>query len=206
VQGINRDGTQCAISIDQIDPSPEDGFVSAETSFFPGSKPERGAFFSTKPLPIKFIKPQRTTLGKSIDNQLRDYTKKLWTDHLPERPQEEQPKGFTLGAPIVEQVESEPNFLIVLYPVKTEEKDGSHDNRGSMFFIYSIPDHRIVLAEFGHPEWSPGSSVLIIKPELYFRLEGNSTVYFIGIHQGGWEEWGHAIYELKTGRKVLICY
>jgi len=61
-----------------------------------------------------------------------------------------------------------PDILTVLYPMYIDEGKGDHDDRGTMFFIYSVADHRIVLGEFGHGEWSFESSVLTIKTRHLF--------------------------------------
>lgn len=130
----------------------------------------------------------------------------------PERTDDERPSRFTLKRPIVESVRELPGVIIVRFPMDIEEDnlngDGRivHDDRGQMFFIYSTTASRIIREEFGHPEWSPGSTVRTIKPWMYFKLETDNAVFFIGENTSGWESSKVALFDLQTGREVLTCW
>ncbi len=81
-----------------------------------------------------------------------------------------------------------------------------HDDRGQMFFIYSTSARRIIRAEFGHPEWSPGSTVRTIKPAMYFQVGSAGPVFFVGKNASGWEASEYGLFDLKTGRELLGCW
>lgn len=182
------------------------GLYSIEIDFAKGM-PTDGTLLSTAPLPIRVLRTHSSVLPKSVDQQLRDRAEELWQKHLTELPPapEAMPSAFRLGSPKVDVVDEVRSHLIVQYPVEFVVGE-SKDTRASFFFIYSLTDKRVIRGVFGHPEWARGSSVLTIKPEIYFTLKGGSRVFFVGTHEGGWEEWGHALFDLRTGRDLLFCY
>jgi hypothetical protein len=186
--GIDRKGRPVSARIEQTNPAPDLGEYSVNLSY-PNGSLRQDALFGTKVLPIRILRRESASLSPDIDLKLRDRANQLWLHHLSERALDERNARFTLGSPNVERVASAPELLVVQFPVDMEEPGGSHDDRGSMFFIYSRTEHRIIRGEFGHPEWAPGSSVLTIKPEFYFRMGTNASIFFVGVHQGGWEDW-----------------
>jgi hypothetical protein len=183
------------------------GVYSIEVDFAKGV-PKGGALLSTAPLPTRGLRPRTAVLPQSVNQQLQNHARELWQKHLKELSplaREETPSAFRLGPPKVEVVDEEPTQLVVQYPAEFMLGEGKFDDIW-IFFLYSLTDKRIVRSEFGHPEWSNGSTVLTIKPEIYFTVKGNPRIFFVGTYQGGWEEWGHAIYDLRTGRDLIFCY
>jgi hypothetical protein len=97
-------------------------------------------------------------------------------------------------------------YLSVVYRVIVNWSGGgtTPDDRGSVFFIFSESEQKIVFETFGHPEWnSSREGVRTIQPELYFKVGSDSRTYFVGVDNGGWESHGWGIFEFPSGRRVL---
>jgi hypothetical protein len=203
--GIDLGGKPAQIAVERVEPEPDLEHFSVEVKYIKGTS-KTGVLFGTSALPIRLLHSLSTFLSADIESALSEDAMRLWVKHLPERADDEQPKSFQFRKPTVTQFQEAPEIITVYYPVDIEEQDGAHDDRGSFFFIYSRTDRRVVYSEFGHPEWSPGATTLIIKPEMYFRMGSKPDLYLLGEHQGGWEDWGHAIFNLRTGKTVLYCY
>jgi len=101
---------------------------------------------------------------------------------------------------------------IIRMPASCVEEGTKHefehiDNRASVFFIYSVPDRKIIFGSFGHPEWDPRAiGVVTVKPLIYFQILGDSSIYFLGEHSLAWEHYGYAIFNLKLGKIHLKSY
>jgi hypothetical protein len=199
--GLTGNGKPARVVISRINPYPDFGDFSVGVTVLDDVTSRDGVIFSAASLPFRILTAEPATLDGRAEAQLQERALELWDRAVQERKVNERPARFTLGHPRVRRVAEMPEFLTVLYPV---EMDGDH--RGSMFFIYSTRDHRLVRAEFGHPDWLPGSSVLSIRPEFFFSLPASSEVYFVANRVDPWYEWGHAIFNLRSGREVLMCY
>src|SRR5689334_9483780 len=85
-------------------------------------------------------------------------------------------------------------------------KKGRHvaDGRGSVFFLYSPPDRRIVFSNFGHPEWSPTSEhVFAMSPRFFFSIDGDPHVYLLCVYYRAWESMGKwVVVDAQTGRPL----
>ena len=62
------------------------------------------ALVATRSLGLAFLKRESTTLDAGTLSALQTRAEVLWTKHIQERAADEQPKGFRLGAPVVERV------------------------------------------------------------------------------------------------------
>jgi len=214
LSGVDRQGHKLRAIVESTNPdSIQDlGMVTLEARIQGDTMLSGGVLLSTRPLTIRILRSEPARLAPAVDTLLRKRANQLWLKHLPELSADERPSRYTLKSPIVERIESVPGLLTITYPMDIEDDnlngDGQivHDDRGSMFFIYSEADRKVVLGEFGHPEWSPGSTVWTIKPELFFRIGTGSDVFFVGPSQGGWESTEYGIFDLRTGREVLRCY
>jgi hypothetical protein len=218
LDGIDMKGNRIKGRIVSSDPEAVNdiGGITLSAEIIRGPR-NKGAILFTSPLAIRILKREPAKLSASIDSILRGKAQKLWTKHLPERYPEEQPSGFALKAPLVEHIEGAEGILTVLYPMDIRSwtirsqngeivsREPEHDDRGSMFFIYSIRDKKIILAEFGHPEWSSGSTVRTVKPNVYFQIGNNPEIFFIGEDNGGWESLGHSLFNLRTGQEIMPC-
>jgi len=60
----------------------------------------------------------------------------------------------------------------------------------NVFYLFSRGSIALFWGEFGHGEWSFESSVLTIKPEIYFRIGNSPEVFFVGLNERGWEDSG----------------
>jgi len=85
-------------------------------------------------------------------------------------------------------------------------KKGRHvaDDRGSVFFLYSPTDRRIVFSNFGHPEWSPTSEhVFAMSPRFFFSIDGDPHVYLLCVYYRAWESMGKwVVVDAQTGRPL----
>jgi hypothetical protein len=165
------------------------------------------ALLSKPQISIHLLRPKKTRLAADIDKRLRDAIDVLFRRHLAARAPDERPSAVEIGAPTVETLSEAPDLLLIRYPLELIETDGARDDRAQAFFLFSLPEMRVIRGEFGHPEWASRSEVLTIEPEMYFRLAGRDRLFFIGLHRGGWEDLsGRAVYDLRTGRELLLCY
>src|SRR5262245_22494241 len=214
LSGVDRQGQKLRANVESTNPDSihELGVVTLVARIQEDTMLSGGVLLSTRLLTIRILQPEPARLAPAVDILLRKRANQLWLKHLPERPADERPSRYTLKSPIVERIESVPGLLTITYPMDIEEDnlngDGQivHDDRGSIFFIYSEADRKVVRGEFGHPEWSPSSTVWTIKPELFFRIGTGSDVFFVGPSHGGWESIENGIFDLRTGREVLRCY
>jgi hypothetical protein len=212
--GITPDGQKLQTTVNSIDPKAinELGIPTLTVDIPDVSVLRGGALLMTSEMPLRVLRPQTTRLNSTIEKLLRVHAQQLWNRHLPERTADERPSRFTLKRAIVESVKELPGVIVVRFPMDIVEdnlnRDGRavHDDRGQMFFIYSTTDRRIIREEFGHPEWSPGSTVRKIKPWLYFKPGTDNSVLFVGQNTSGWESSEVGLFDLQTGREVLTCW
>src|SRR5262249_30155965 len=135
-----------------------------------------GAWLMTSAFPLKILPRRPAHLDAAAKSLLRAHAAELWNRHLSERPPDERPVRFRLRNPIVERVDALPGVITVRIPLDIEERNPKggksrpiRDERGQMFFVYSTATRRIIREEFGHPEWSPHSTVRTIKPWMYLQ-------------------------------------
>ena len=206
--GYDDAGYPIRVIVFNTDPATDQlGFYTIDVDFEIGTQRNIG-LFGTKALPINVLQYPLTHLAPEIDQELRAEADRLWAKHLLERLADDtRPLEYRLLPPKVTRIEQ---MLSVLYPmeiyVASEEVVMGNDDRGSMFFFYSLMDQKIVRGEFGHPEWSPGSTVLTIIPKFYFSIADDHERYVLARYSGGWEDHGNAILDVRTGRALLICY
>ncbi len=173
-----------------------------------GNRPAGLAMFLRPGRNVSILRPQRrSVLAVEIDRRLRAKLRDLWSVHLSERIPEMRPGGYEVRSTIVESLRSEPGILAIQYSLELTYPDTADRGFATAFFLYSTTEGRILRSAFGHPEWSNGSSVLTIRPQIYFRVGGDKRTYFLGEHFGGWEDSStYAIYDFRTGRDLLLCY
>jgi hypothetical protein len=76
------------------------------------------------------------------------------------------------------------------------------DPRGSFYFVIRASTGAILSASFGHPEWSPNSSLVQIRPYLFFRVGSDRRTFLLAQHELAWEDYsgGWAILDAASGR------
>jgi hypothetical protein len=207
LSGIDSRNRRTRASVSAIHTLPELGESSLKLTGTARWQDGVVAVLTKPPLPIRLLHSKRIHLAQDIDILLRREIDGLIAKHLPERVAAERPSRFEVGRPIAESLSEAPDIVLVKYPLALIGHAGERDDRAQAFFHISVSGKRVVRAAFGHAEWAFASSVLTIWPEMYFRVAGEESIYFVGLHQGGWEDaFGRAIYDLRTGKEVLICY
>lgn len=90
----------------------------------------------------------------------------------------------------------------ITYRVQLAKGGKVSDDRGMTFFLYDQRAGRILLQNFGHPEWSPrADSVFAIYPEAFFTVEGDPHTYLVAAISGAWESRGDwVMIDATTGR------
>jgi len=199
-------GKEVSVRIDSVNPEAE-YYEEVLTVSYPGIKrpPGLSLFTTDSSVRIQPVPHRPASLTREQDSVLTARFRAIWDQALREREPEDTLALYNLATPQVHDIGS---VLTVLYPVIITWPGRYRDDRGSAFFIYSKSEGKIVFDSFGHPEWAPvdSSVMLMVRPALYFRVGTDSTVYFFGDHQGGWESAGMAIHELKSGRVILHNY
>ena len=188
LKGINNEGGFVEAIVDKTNPENlgQLGFYSMHVWMRNGANSRR-ALVATQNLDFQILNHEPEELDDRDEAILNERANELWKKHLNELPEKYRPSGYILKTPIVQRVEGAPNILTIRYPMNIYDKSEKGDDRGQMFFIYSQSTHSIIRSEFGHPEWSPGSSVLTIRPHFYFRIGKTSPVMFVGDCKLGWE-------------------
>jgi hypothetical protein len=207
LRGVDANGHSVVVSAGAIRVVEDLGEYSIDLAPI-GNRPAGLAMFLSPGRKLSILRPQRqSVLAPEIDRQLRAKLQDLWRAHLPERIPEMRPSRYEVRGTIVESLRSEPGILAIQYSLELSYPDSADRGSATAFFLYSTADGRIVRASFGHPEWSNGSTVLTIRPQIYFRVGRDKKTYFLGEHFGGWEDAStYAIYDLRTGRDLLLCY
>lgn len=212
--GVTPAAQRVEARVDRVDPGATNT-LGAPTLVIrvPPRPPLRdGAWLMTSALPLRVLPRRPARLDAATKSLLRARARELWNRHLPERAPDERPIRFKLRNPIVERVDELPGVITVRYPMDIEEHNPKskgrtiHDERGQMFFVYSTATHKIIREEFGHPEWSPQSTVRTIKPWMYLQAGTGGGVFFVGPNTAGWESDEVALFDLRTGRDVLTCW
>jgi hypothetical protein len=177
--------------------------------------------FWTPNIRVKFLEPFDVKLDEDAVKQIQDEALRLWKEALEELPGDDEMRTLSrieLLAPTIQKVEGVQEAVTVLIPtlIKTRasfvEEGAKHefeyvDNTASVFFIYSVSEKKIIFGSFGHPEWDPHAiRVVTVKPLIYFRIQGDPSVYFLGEHSLAWEHNGYAIFNLKLGKVLLRSY
>ena len=204
--GVDRRGRTIRAQVESADAGGIEDIGGRSVSVrVQGTAPSDGILLSTVPISIRVLRREQAQLSAAAEALLQKRANELWLAHLPEREPDERPSAYTLKRSRVERIEGAPGLLVVAYEMAISREPG-RDDRGSVFFIYSVADGKVVRSQFGHPEWEFDSTVVAIRPKLYFRLGTSSDIYFVAVTEGGWESYRHGIYDLRTGREVLQCY
>lgn len=169
-----------------------------------------GVLFGPRGAPIELVTAAHPGLPRDVDRALRREGEVLVADAIDGLIAMDRPKSYSTMAPSVWKVPGI-DSLAVVYPLDflSAYDDGSgtnHDKHGVLFFLYSLKRHRVVRSDFGHPDWKIAGHVLTIKPEFFFRLRQGTDTYLLAHRYGGNEDWGHAIYNMRTGEEALYCY
>ena len=147
------------------------------------------------------VRPEQATevhLEPALRNLLERRGKELWSAGIPEvDPQEDRPTGAHFGLRRDQSVAGAPGMIVSWWQVILSRPSGD-DPRGSLFFISSVADRKILYATFGHPEWSPVSDLIGVRPYIYFRIEGEPSVYCLTTYEGAWESSGMALFDISA--------
>jgi hypothetical protein len=204
--GIDGAGHGASAVVSRVNPEDDgEGAIFLQVRTETATPQYLPVLLASSPLPLEWLKAESVPLEPEIAESLRKRADELWQKHLPERGGGPEGK-YELGAPAVQRIDGAPGLLAVVYPVVVHDSDDSTDDRASFFFIWSETSHSVVRGEFGHPEWSSESTVKIIKPQIYFRIGAGGEPLFAGVSQGGWEDDGTGIFDLRTGRELVHCH
>lgn len=204
--GVDQNGRKRSAVVQKIEPRPELGFFAVELGK-DGWGDATVALLGQRQIPMRLLKHRRGSLPAGLDMKLRDEVKVLLAKHRKELPPGSRSELDNVLEPEVISLREAPRVLLVRYPLSLVDEGGSLDKSAQAFFLVDLPTQRIIRGEFGHPEWSSGSTVLKIVPEMFFRLAGSPRIYFLAAYATGWEDVGrHAIFDLATGQEVLHCY
>ena len=183
--------------------------------------PISGSLFWTPNIKVKFLKSFDVKLDEAALKQIQNEALRLWKEALEELPEDDEMRTLSrmeLLAPTIQKVEGVEEVVTVLMPtlIKMQaayvEKGVKHEfehvnDTTSVFFIYSVSERKIVFGSLGNPGWDwQEIRMVTVKPFIYFRILGDSSVYFLGEHSLGWEHHGYAIFNLKLGRVLLLSY
>ena len=207
VWGHGEAGQDVRIRVDSIHPRADYYAPVLDLSIHGANKLEGAALFTSAPLSITVLKKATAAVPPELDSLLRIRAETLWARAVEELAPDDRDLRYVLRNPTAIRVEAAPGYLVVRYGMDIKWGARRLDDRGLMFFIVDH-EHRIILSRFGHPEWAPvdDSIVLTVDPRIFFQIEGDPRVYFAGIHESGWEDFGWAIYDLRTGKTLLQSY
>jgi len=211
--GVTPAGQRFQTTVDRVDPGATNTAGAPSLVVRVPARPalHEGALLMTSSFPLRVLQRRQAHLDAATRSALRARAGELWNRHVSERPENDRPMRYKLKSPIVERLQELPGVIIVRFPVDIEERNprgkgrSIHDDRGQMFFIYSTADRRIIREAFGHPEWSPRSTVRTIKPWMYLQAGTGNGVFFVGQNSSG-EADEVALFDLRTGRDVLTCW
>jgi len=162
--------------------------------------------FWTGPAVVRAVQTTPVRLDSALTAVLEHRGRELWLAALTELDPSDRPDAFRLGVRRDERIAGAPGILVSWWQVILEHGSGGDDARGSLFFIYSEVERKILYATFGHPEWTPGSHLIRVRPYVYFRLDDNPTVYCLTEYGGAWESSGMAVFDVGAARPVLLSH
>ena len=143
--------------------------------------------------------PQRSVaVSPSLETTLRGRADSLWRLAVRDLPADDQQLRYHIGHQYASQVDAKPGIIYVWKQAITSRDD----ERGSFFFVVDARADSIVLARFGHPEWSPRSTLIRIRPRLFFTMPGDPRVFMLAEHSGGWESSGWAVVDASDGHVI----
>ena len=158
--------------------------------------------FWTGPASLRAVAPTPVVLEPATLATLERRGRELWSAALTELRESERPTSMRFG---VRRNEAIAGVIVSWWQVILDRNgDGREDPRGSLFFIYSDAEHRILHASFGHPEWGPRSNLVEVGPYIYFRIDGNPTVFCLTEYGGAWWSFGAAVFDVAAARMVAV--
>ena len=139
-------------------------------------------------------------LDSSLVIVLRRAADSLWRRAVRDLPPDDQRVGYRFGRQEVSSIAALPDLLYVWIQAVSSRGD----SRGSFFFIVDSRDKKIVVASFGHPEWSPNSSLIQTRPYLFFTMPHDPRLFLLVERAGAWEDYsgGWAVLDASNGRLV----
>jgi hypothetical protein len=164
------------------------------------------ALIWTGNVPVHFLASAPVQLDSIALGSLRAEGLRLWSRAIEELEPDERPSSMRFGAQRIEQVEGASDVVVAWFQVVLEHAGGQDDPRGGLFALYSQRERTVLFSSFGHPEWSPGSRIIYVKPYLYFRIGDDPRVYCLTQYQGAWESFGMAIFDIEKGREVVKSF
>jgi len=124
----------------------------------------------------------------------------LWSAALLDREPDDRNATVSYGAREVRRAPQQPTILHIW--IQAVASTG--DSRGSFYFVYDAASATLLRAGLGQPEWSPRSTVVEVRPRMFFRLSGDAQVYLLAEYGDAWEDYsgGWAILDAATGRLI----
>ena len=146
----------------------------------------------------RYLLQRSAAVSPSLETSLRRAADSLWRLAVRDLPADDRQLRYHIGHQYASQVDAVPGITYVWKQAITSRDD----ERGSFFFLVDARTDRIVLARFGHPEWSPRSSITQIRPRMFFTMPGDPRVFMLAQHSGGWESSGWAVVDASDGHVI----
>jgi hypothetical protein len=142
-----------------------------------------------------------STLDASVDSALLDRVRpladSLWQAAVAELSPGERSVTYRVGHSFVLQPVDSPT----LRTVWLQAISARGDPRGSFMFV--LNGSRVVRASFGHPEWSPNSEIIQLRPYLLLHVGQDPRLFVLCEYNEAWESSGQWLFmEAATGRLI----
>ena len=115
-----------------------------------------------------------------------------------------QHDSLEFDRPYVTRLATAPGLEAIEYRVVFKQGARTTDDRASVFFLYSPAEHRVIFANFGHPEWGPDAEhVFAVSPRFFFTIEGDPHLYLLAVYYRAWESRGAwVVFDAREGRPL----
>ncbi|HMU62841.1 MAG TPA: hypothetical protein PKA66_13725 [Gemmatimonadales bacterium] len=153
---------------------------------------------------ISFVPPDTAPVARELLALLHTTADSLWIQALADLPMDERIQRFSFGR--AEYLRASPDDETIHVWIQAVTDGG--DPRGSFYFVVDAASQRVRHASFGHPEWSPRSALVQLRPRMLFRLAATSPIYVLAESSEAWEDYsgGWSILEYRTGRVVATSH
>ena len=148
----------------------------------------------------RYVSPEPVALDTALERVVHYAADSLWQRALRDLPSKDQEVGYRFGRQEALRVSERPGIVFIW----RQAISSAGDPRGSFFFVINSRDGALVVATFGHPEWSPNSDIVQIRPYLFFKIGHDSRIFLLAQRSRAWEDYsgGWAILEASNGRVV----
>jgi len=181
----------------RIPPPETPSIVDTLTSTSDGFRPTVRTGLRQAP---RYVSPEPVALDTALERVVHYAADSLWQRALRDLPSKDQEVGYRFGRQEALRVSERPGIVFIW----RQAISSAGDPRGSFFFVINSRDGALVVATFGHPEWSPNSDIVQIRPYLFFKIGHDSRIFLLAQRSRAWEDYsgGWAILEASNGRVV----